>query len=176
MRGAALRDNQFIDVMQLFQYAADRVPQMAAVIGGVQRPVIAAPSGTNSFDIGQVTDSVCYEIPLQEIKPLMTSSSFQHETLYEDVLDVGDKLDYELSAIASEDVSSILFLNVKKYPKSYSVKGRYSVSADNEVILTAKIIQDKKVKSDIKVIGSVDNLESLICDLLGKVAEGLNEE
>ena len=175
MRGGALRENQFVDVMQLFQYAADKVPQMAAVIGGVQRPVIAAPSGTNSFDIGQITDSVRYKIPLEDIKPLITRSSFQDETLYEDVLDLGDRLDNELSTIAGDGASSILFLNVKKYPKAYSVKGRYSI-VGNQITLNAKILQDKQTKSDIQITGSVDDLDSLIGDLLEKVAEGLNEE
>src|SRR5205823_7095414 len=46
MKGAALRDDEFVDISKLFQYAADRVPQLAQHIGGIQKPMIFAPRGT----------------------------------------------------------------------------------------------------------------------------------
>ena len=42
MRGAALRENQYIDVNILFQYAQDRVPVIAEGIGGIQSPGYSA--------------------------------------------------------------------------------------------------------------------------------------
>jgi hypothetical protein len=51
MRGAALRRGEYEDVSKLFQYAADRVPELARGIGGVQKPRVAAPRG-DSFDTG----------------------------------------------------------------------------------------------------------------------------
>ncbi len=39
------------DVQALFQYAKDRVPQLAESIGGIQEPRIAAPQG-DTFAIG----------------------------------------------------------------------------------------------------------------------------
>lgn len=173
MRGGALRENQFVDVMQLFQYSADKVPELAAVIGGVQRPVIAAPTSTNSFDIGQVTDSVRYKIPLEEVKPLIIRSNFQDESLYEDVLDLSDKMDGVLIELSSDKESSIIFLDVKKYPKAFSIKGRYAIADNGTITLKANIIQDKRSVGTVESSGS--NADMLVSDILDKLAEVLNE-
>ncbi len=167
MRGGALRNNQYVDVMQLFQYAADKVPELAAVIGGIQRPVIAAPSSTSSFDFGQVTDSVRYKIPLEEVKPLFIKSNFQHETLYEDVLDIGDKLDNTFTEISDDAEASIIFINVKKYPKAYSIKGRYQIDKDGKITLLAKLLKDKTPIGDLTVEGH--DIDAVIANLLDKV-------
>ena len=55
MKGAALRDGEFVDVAHLFQYARDEVPKLAQEIGGIQAPQVAAPRG-ESFDIGEMLE------------------------------------------------------------------------------------------------------------------------
>ncbi len=174
MQGGALRENEFIDVMQLFQYAADKVPELAAVVGGVQRPVIASPSSTSSFDFGQVTDSIRYKIPLEEVKPLFIKSNFQHETLYEDVLDLGDQLDKTFTTIGDDADANILFINVKKYPKAYSIKGRYKIDTNGMILLSAKLLKDKAVIGDIEL--SSQNVENLIEEVLNQVVELQSKE
>jgi uncharacterized caspase-like protein len=47
MRGAKLRDGQFVDVVDLFGFTSDKVPELARDIGGIQRPVIVSPRGTS---------------------------------------------------------------------------------------------------------------------------------
>lgn len=169
MRGGSLRENQYVDVMQLFQFAADKVPELAAVIGGVQRPVVATPSSTNSFDFGQVTDSVRYKIPLAQVKPLFIRSNFQHETEYEDILDLSDKLDETFVDISDDADASIIFINVKKYPKAYSIKGRYSINDNGSILLSAKMIKDKTTIGTIEVYGKDE--QELIDNLLDEVIE-----
>ncbi|MGB0982750.1 MAG: caspase family protein [Saprospiraceae bacterium] len=173
IRGGALRENEFVDVMQLFQYAADKVPELAAVIGGVQRPVVATPTGTNSFDIGQITDSVRYKIPLEEVKPLFIKSNFQHEKDYEDLIDLSDALDETFKTISDDSDASILFLNVKKYPKAYSIKGRYHKNSDGMLVLKAKLLKDKKAIGDFEI---TENTETELIDgVLEAVMELINE-
>lgn len=167
IRGGALRENEFVDVMQLFQYAADKVPELAAVVGGVQRPVVAAPTSTSSFDIGQVTDSVRYQIPLAEVKPLFIKSNFQHETDYEDIIDLSDAMDEVFKTISNDSDASILFLNVKKYPKAYSIKGRYSTDSEGQLILKAKLLKDKQSIGDFEVSGATET------DLIDGVLEAV---
>ena len=70
MKGAALREGEYVDVSQLFQHAADQVPQLAKDIGGIQKPLIAAPRGT-SFDIGQLKTDDKSLIPLAQVKPML---------------------------------------------------------------------------------------------------------
>src|SRR5206468_9197244 len=53
MRGAALREDAYVDISALFQYAQDQVPQLAQHIGGIQRPEIMASRGA-SFDVGKL--------------------------------------------------------------------------------------------------------------------------
>src|SRR5215471_10574912 len=69
MRGAALRENGFVDVSKWFDYATDEVPELAKDIGGIQRPSIAIPLGGSSFDIGQIGDEDKARIPLAGVRP-----------------------------------------------------------------------------------------------------------
>ncbi|MDQ3817056.1 MAG: caspase family protein, partial [Acidobacteriota bacterium] len=71
MKGGALREDQYVDVSALFQYAADQVPLLARNIGGIQRPIIASPKGS-SFDVGLLkTKEERAAIPLAQVRPLV---------------------------------------------------------------------------------------------------------
>lgn len=168
MNGSALRDNQYVDVMQLFQFAADKVPEFATFIGGMQRPVIATPLGTNSFDIGQLTADVV--IPMTEVKPLFVRSSFQEERSFSDVLDLGTALDNRLNDISAQGKSaSILFVNVKKYPNAYAVKGRYSIDAKGIVTLKVNVFKGEQVVKNFMVKGSMSYVEGLVNTILKEI-------
>ena len=54
MKGGALKEDQQVDVGRLFDFAADRVADLARDIGGIQRPQIHRGTGA-SFPIGLVT-------------------------------------------------------------------------------------------------------------------------
>ena len=70
MAGAKLREGEYVDVSGLFQYAADKVPELARGIGGVQKPLVMAPRGT-SFDIGRLVEADRKALPLAQPKPLI---------------------------------------------------------------------------------------------------------
>jgi WD40 repeat protein/uncharacterized caspase-like protein len=85
MRGAALREGEFVDVSRLFQFAADQVPQLAQNIGGVQKPVIAAPRGT-SFDFGLLKkadrDAIPLTLPKQMVlRPILLNGQQGYDNL-----------------------------------------------------------------------------------------------
>lgn len=160
MNGSALRDGQYVDVMQLFQYAADKVPEFAAFIGGMQRPVIATPAGSNSFDIGQVTSEVI--IPMTEVKPLFVRSNFQEEVSFDDKLELAETLDNRLMDISAQGKSaSILFVNVQKYPNAYAVKGRYTIK-NEKITLNIHLFKGEELVKKIKVNGSKKDVDALI--------------
>src|SRR5437660_9301490 len=92
MRGAALRQGQFVDVGALFTYATDQVPQFARDIGGIQRPLVSIPTGGASFDIGQLTEVDKTSVPLQTARPLILRASFQEEQQFKDVLGLGRRV------------------------------------------------------------------------------------
>lgn len=63
MRGTALREGECVDVSRLFQYAADRVPELARNIDGAQRALVVAPRGT-SFDVDRLGPTERAGVPL----------------------------------------------------------------------------------------------------------------
>jgi WD40 repeat protein len=167
MNGLALREGQYVDVMQLFQFAADKVPEFAAFIGGMQRPVIATPTGSNSFDIGRLTADV--KIPMMEVKPLFVRSNFQEETTFDDNLDLGEALDSRLTDISAQGKSfGILFVNVKKYPNAYAIKGRYIIEGEF-VSLKVNLFKGENLVKTFTVNGSIRDVEGLVDLVLGEV-------
>ena len=68
--GEAAFAYEFVDVFTLFGFAADKVPELARDIGGVQRPIVASPKGGASFDIGRLTKEDKAKVPLQAVRPV----------------------------------------------------------------------------------------------------------
>ena len=127
IRGAALREDQYIDVNKLFQYAQERVPNLAEGIGGIQSPQIFSPQGAQSFDIGQLSEIEKKAIPISAIRPVYIRSNFQDENELEDVLGLGNKVDEALNEASSKGTDkSIIFVDVRDYPDGCKLIGRYS--------------------------------------------------
>jgi WD40 repeat protein len=68
MRGRSIGDGSRLNVLRWFQNASEDVPQLAQSIGGIQKPVIAAPSGTG-FPVALLDSVDEARIPLAAIKP-----------------------------------------------------------------------------------------------------------
>ncbi len=158
MKGASLRDNKYLDVSRLFQFAADKVPELAKDIGGMQKPEIRIPMGGESIDLGLIDDETREKITLPSPKPIFVRSVFQDEVTFDDHLNLMQQLDRELKEIQIID-ESIVFIDVARFSGSYSIKGRYQLTG-NDIILTANIIYDKQVVQSFKVSGK-SNIEVL---------------
>ncbi len=98
MKGAALRDDEFLDVSRWFDYAVEEVPQLARNIGGIQRPVIAQPLGS-SFDIAELTPRDQARIPLAAVKPMILRPMLLDEEVEDDVLDLSLAVRRALAAL-----------------------------------------------------------------------------
>jgi len=68
MKGRSIEDGSRLNVSHWFQNASEDVTQLAQSIGGVQKPVIAAPSGTG-FPVALLDSADQARIPLAAIKP-----------------------------------------------------------------------------------------------------------
>ena len=164
MSGLALREGQYVDVMTLFQYARDKVPELARSIGGIQTPMMAFPGGGQSFDIGIVNEQV--HIPATREKPVFVRNVFQEETSFDDVLNVGGFLQAQLQDITARGTqASLIYVDVPEYQDAYSIKGRYGLEG-SRVLLQAKLFQGKKVLGDIQAEGKKEQLEALVEDIL----------
>jgi WD40 repeat protein len=68
MRGESLDDDSRLGVNRWFEKASEDVPDLAKSIGGIQKPVIAAPKGTG-FPVALLTQEDRAKIPLATPKP-----------------------------------------------------------------------------------------------------------
>ncbi len=166
MRGAALRENQYIDVNILFQYAQDRVPVIAAGIGGIQSPRVFSPQGSQSFDIGLLSESDKRAIPIAKIKPVYIRSNFQDENELEDVINLGKAVDDALRETSAKGFSAdYIFVDVREYPEGCKLIGRYSKENGRIKLKLRKRCGQSDETIDLEA-GTVEELRDKIMDIL----------
>ncbi|MCA1557698.1 MAG: caspase family protein, partial [Acidobacteria bacterium] len=149
MKGAALREDRYVDVSVLFQYAADQVPFLAQNIGGIQRPVIAAPKGS-SFDVGLLkTKEDKAAIPLAQVRPLVLRPILINSEQGFDDLELMTALKGRLqeeSYAASRGRGGApvgVYIDSDEMPGAVRPSGTYVVTND-KVTVTLNLIRDGK--------------------------------
>jgi WD40 repeat protein len=140
MKGAALRNDEFVDVGALFQYAADEVPRLARNLGGIQRPQIAAPKGV-SFDIGQLGREEREQIPLPSPRPLVIRPLLFNPEAADDDLQLSVALKKALRTLSAES-SSLVFVDADDCPDAVRVSGVYHVR-DGRVSIKATLRRER---------------------------------
>jgi len=171
MKGASLRDNKFLDVAQWFQYARDRVPQLAAGLGGIQTPQVYSPTGNESFDVAELDEEEKKLVPLAEEKPVFIKSSFQEEEKFADILSIGKQMDnnlYETSSVNAR--SGFVFFPVDEFSNAYQVLGRYKLN-NGQITGLVKIIRTstQEIVSSFSISAADAKAVSLI--VLEKIKE-----
>lgn len=167
IRGAALKDDEFVDVNRLFQYAQERVPLLAEDIGGIQTPMVFSPNGSQSFDIGQLTVNEKKQIPISKVRKVYIQSNFQDEDEMSDVLSLGKRVDQLLSETSARGADApIVFVPVREYPDGCQFVGRYK-KLDGKIVLHLK----KKCLSEDSI---VEVTGTDLIDLGNKVVNFLN--
>ncbi|MDX1910671.1 MAG: caspase family protein [Saprospiraceae bacterium] len=167
MSGMALTPDKRVDVMTLFQYSRDRVPEMARSIKGIQIPTLAFPLDGGSFDIGIVNKNV--RIPLATVKPVFIRNNYQDETDFEDVLGLSDAIElYFRKQMAKGSKSNLIFVDVKEYDNAFSLKGRYTVEGEKVSVQTRLFKGKMKVGEAFKLTGNKDDVPGLAKQILDK--------
>jgi hypothetical protein len=163
MRGAALRAEEFVDVSRLLQFAADQVPEFARDVGGIQRPLVASPAGGTSFDIGRLDHSDKTKIPLGEVRPLVLRSNFQHVTLYQDRLGLGNRVNAALNEVSARGRSApLIFVDTTDFPNAYALVGRYSSDAEADSIqVSVRVFRGAEMIGEFTVTGQASDLSGL---------------
>jgi len=152
-----LRDNQFVDVIKLFQFAADHVPELAIGIGGIQRPQIRNPLGGQSFDIGEVSSEIQSKIVLQQAMPVFLRTMLVEEEQFDDVLEISDLIDSKLRENSSKGADAqIIFVDAKTMNEAYKLTGSY-VQKDRQIIAKIKLKKDKDVVASFEVMATKSN-------------------
>jgi WD40 repeat protein len=172
MRGAKLRADGEVDVVDLFGFAADKVPELACDIGGVQRPVIASPVGS-SFDIGRLTLADQAKIPLQQVRPLVLRAIVQEEARARDSLELSNRINERLrSASSSGRGAALVYLDATAFPGAIAVGGRYKV-VGNKVTLAATMFVGEKDLASFQVEGDKVKLDELADRLVAEIEKRL---
>ncbi len=171
MKGASLRDNKFLDVAQWFQYARERVPQLAAGLGGIQTPQVYSPTGNQSFDIAELDEDGKMKVPLAPEKPVFIKSIFQEEEKFADVLTLGRQLDNLLYETSSRDnKNKFMFFPVDEFPGAYQVLGRYKING-NTIEAAIRIIKADRPDAASSFSLVTTDARSLSLAILGKIRE-----
>jgi WD40 repeat protein len=146
IRGAALREDQFVDVNKLFQYAQDRVPALATGIGGIQTPMVFSPNGSQSFDMGQLNDEQKKNVPIAKIRPVYIRSNFQDENELEDVQGLGKKVDDLLNEASAKGAEApLIFVDVREYPEGCKLNGLYKKENEKIALKLKKRCEGKEL-------------------------------
>ncbi|MDQ1353209.1 MAG: hypothetical protein QG657_3515, partial [Acidobacteriota bacterium] len=175
MRGGALRENEFVDVITLFEYAADKVPELAIGIGGIQRPVIASPKGGASFDIGQVTSEDKQRIPLETPKPLVLQTRFELQSEPRDPLNLTRKIKEEfLNASMPDDkrIVDFVYVDANEFPGAYAVGGRYRILGDN-ITVNLFIYHEENKLYQFEIMGNKTMMSKFPIQIVGEVKQWL---
>ena len=169
IKGQALREGQFVDVLELFSHAVNDVPELASYIGGIQKPILSVPYNGLSFDIGKVDESV--DIELASVKPVFIRSNFQDEDAFDDVLGLSEGIDEFFRYLSYRaKTAEVIFVDVNKYPDAYSIKGRYT-QIEGEVQVKARVFKGKEVLAAFEMTGIDGELDQLIQDIIFQAQE-----
>lgn len=175
MKGAALRNDEYVDVSKLFQYAADEVPQLATNVGGIQKPIVAAPRGT-SFDFGQLKLEDKQAIPLATVKPIILRPTLLNADEGVDTLQlmiaVRKSLDEE-SFVATRDAfgdsrPGIVYVDADELPGAVIPSGTYTVVGD-KVLVRLVLRRDGQVVNRFQVEGSTQDVPALAARLTSAI-------
>jgi WD40 repeat protein len=175
MRGAALKNDVEIDVNKLFQYAADRVPELARDVGGIQRPQIL-PGVGGSFDVGELQKEDKERIPLAAVKPLILRPVFLNARLHRDDLGLSAALRKRLrgeiyaSARGGPGSATAVFVDETEFPGAIIPSGDYTVDGKT-VKVTVVLSRDDKEITQITVEGNTDNPDALAAKIVQAILE-----
>jgi WD40 repeat protein len=168
MSGLALTPERTVEVMNLFQYSLDRVPELAETIKRRQKPVLSVPRNAESFPIGWLKQGAV--IPLPMPKPVFIRNSFQDEEQFEDVLGLVDSLEVQLRIITAKAAQApIIYVDAKEYPGGYSIKGRYNTTEAGIISCRGHVFKDKKSIGEFQVEGETTAIPDLVNSILDEV-------
>ncbi len=177
MRGAALREDEYVDVSKLFQYALDQVPQLARNIGGIQKPQIAAPEGA-SFDVGRLTGEDKPKVPLSIIRPLILRPLLIDPLENDDNLNLSIELRKALAADSyitarrgASDIKAV-FVDADELPGAVRPTGTYLIE-DKQVHVKLTLKRDGQKIAIVEVEGTKDDLAGLAAKISRAIAKAL---
>ena len=180
MKGGRLREGVYADVNQLFDYAADTVPQMARNIGGIQRPITITPQTGSSFDIGRFTSEEKEKIKLSQMKPLILRPRLQNEDLAYDNLKLEPQLRQALRDASyvtgrGQSETPLVYVDADEMSDATTPSGLYVVEGD-KVKVTIRLIRNDEPVATKTVEGTKDDKEGLVKQIVQYITKSSSGE
>lgn len=179
MKGAALRNDEFVDISKLFQYARDEVELLAQNIGGIQRPEIFAPKD-DSFDVGHLKGEDKKKIALATPKPIILRPRFTDaDPDADDTFSL--KLEKEFRARLRDENAVVgrgagqgilVFVDDEEFPGGIRPTGRYTVEG-NKVTVSLRLRRDGVELANTQVIGTKDDAAGLAEKILAATKQAI---
>jgi hypothetical protein len=159
IKGAALEKNNVVDVAKLFNYASERVPELAIEIGGIQKPLISVNHGV-SFAIGMLTEEDKANISLESEKEIVVKPVIMNPDIIGDPLHLSQIIEGKLKKL-----TTVVYIDAEKYPKALMITGFYST--DKGIItVNIKVFQNDKLIAEFSVTGEENNTAKLADDVI----------
>lgn len=178
MKGEALREGEYLDVSNLFQYASGTVPELAERIGGVQRPEIKIPGNSERIDIGRYGSEEKKSIQLISPRPVILPTSFQENTKFRDIEDIGLLLDEQLKEEVRNQSMDITLYQSRNFKGAYEIRGRYlkvgtATQLDLRIFRGDEQIQKKEfLSNDLKTM--IDDMSTFILESVRSDFSGIH--
>lgn len=178
MAGAKLREGEYVDVSGLFQYAADEVPQLARGIGGVQKPLVIAPRGGTSFDIGRLVEADRKALPLAKPKPLILRPKLVNAEDGDDNLKLASLVRKRLTddsfTTSRGSVAATVYVDADELAGAVQPAGLYTIDG-TKVNVRLVLKQDGQTLNKLTVDGSTDDLPALTVKIAEAIRQGIRK-
>jgi uncharacterized caspase-like protein len=164
IKGAALRDEKFVDVLRLFAYAQDEAPRLAQVSGGAQQPHFMAKEGA-TFDIGMLLPADREQIKLAQSKPLILPPQLFEESAGYDSLDLSKVFREQLREASAANQINAVLINADEYPGAVKLTGIYQ-AVGTKVRVRLVLRKDQATVGAATVEGSKTDIPGLVVKLM----------
>ena len=178
MAGAKLREGEYVDVSGLFEYAADEVPQLARGIGGVQKPLVLAPRGGASFDIGRLVEADRKTLPLAQPKPLILRPLLSNAEDGDDNLKlaslVGKRLADDSFTTPRGAAVTTVYVDADELAGAVRPAGTYTIDG-TKVSVRLVLKRDGQTLNKATIDGSTDDLPGLTIQIAEAIRQGIKK-
>ena len=186
LRIEKLREDKFVDVNQMFNYAKDRVPELAGGVGGIQKPKIANPrtrsaalGDVSTFDIGMLDIQDRALIPLPTERPIVLRPAITCPNEGGDVLGLAPQVRRRLmemeysSTRQGTEIKTPVYVDAEELPGAVRVEGFYSLTGSQA---TTKLFfwRDGKKTAETEVTGARNDVPGIAEKLVSAIEDALS--
>jgi WD40 repeat protein len=173
IQGLALKETGEVDVIKLFNYAADEVPQLARDIGGIQKPEIKIPVGGASFPVGLIKSEDKSKIHVATLMPIILRPLLINADEGTDNLNLNQGLRKRLRdenyASSRGEQATQVFFDEEEFPNAIRPSGTYVI--ENQLVKIRLILSRNSEKlATLQVNGVKDDQTKTINNIMEAIA------